>query len=186
MNTRRRSCAFDYQRNRVVDARWISRIPIESVSGYCSCVFWYTCSVSVSLPIVSFVRNMSISFEHFAHRVLNLSHVPGPQRPRVASALISQSLQAEPRPLGAGRISSLTPRKSCHLLLSAPGRTLPTHLPRLEHLITQQQVTGNASAAGDAVAEHPEGVVHTFLDRVHGFAGREVQADDVVVSDFVL
>lgn len=79
------------------------------------------------------------------------------------------------------------PRQFRHLLaITTPRRPLPPHLPRPKNLIAQKQITRDSGAGRNAVAQHAEGVVDAVLDRIHGFAGEEVEADDVAVCLFVL
>ena len=61
-----------------------------------------------------------------------------------------------------------------------------THLPRLQHLITKQQITRNPRRARDSIPQHSERIIYTFLYGIHCVAESEVEACDVAFCVFVL
>lgn len=65
-----------------------------------------------------------------------------------------------------------------------PG--LLPHLPRLEQLIAQQQITRDALTARDGVPEHSEAIKDALLDGIHGLARGQIQPDHVAGRVLVL
>ena len=64
--------------------------------------------------------------------------------------------------------------------------SLAAHLSRLQELIAQKQIRGNAGAGCNAVPQDTEGVVDTLEGGVHGLASRQVQTDDRAFAVLVL
>lgn len=64
--------------------------------------------------------------------------------------------------------------------------SLAAHLSRLQELVTQQQIRGNAGARRNGIPQDTERVEDTLEDGVHGLAGGQVQSDDSAFALLVL
>jgi hypothetical protein len=59
-------------------------------------------------------------------------------------------------------------------------------LPRLQQLVTEQQIAGNTGCTGNRVSDHTERVVDPLGDGVHGLSSGQVESDNVTLSLLVL
>lgn len=68
---------------------------------------------------------------------------------------------------------------------SRPRAASPAHLPRLQQLVAEEKVGGNARARCNHVSQDAERIVHTRQLGIHRLAGLKIETDDIAVADAV-